>query len=318
MFLQNMLIASKQVAILYILVAVGAIADRTKLYTEKTAKACTDLLFYIITPAVIIVSFLDIEYSPEMTKKLFVAIGCGMLMHLFVSIVSLPFFRKGDGNRNCIFKYACIFGNCGYMALPLANEVLGSEGVFFCSAVIVSFQICAFTYGVYIMSGDKNGGGKRAKFNPKNIVLNAGVIAVIIGLPLYLFQVPVPQLILKPVEYLASMNTPLAMLIFGTYIANTNFKTIFKEKRIFAVAAFKLIFMPLAMVVLYRLMGIGGTLLSALVLSSSAPTANNTVMFAAKYDKDTGLAAQTVAMVSLISIITMPAMIALAMSLGTP
>ena len=49
MFLDNFLIAAEQVAILYILVAVGFIADRTKLFTEKAARLCTDLMFYIIT-----------------------------------------------------------------------------------------------------------------------------------------------------------------------------------------------------------------------------------------------------------------------------
>lgn len=58
MFLQNMLTAAEQAAVLYIIVAVGVIADKTGLYTEKVAKSCTDLLFYIATPAMIINSFL--------------------------------------------------------------------------------------------------------------------------------------------------------------------------------------------------------------------------------------------------------------------
>ncbi len=314
MFFQNMMIAARQVVILYIIVAVGFLAVKTNMFTQQTAKSCTNLLFFIITPAVIINSFLTIEYSPDMTKKLLTAIGCGLLMHFLFSVLSLPFFRKGDKNRNCIFKYACIHGNCGYMALPLANAVLGSEGVIFCSAVIISFQICAYTYGIYLMSGDKNSKEKSYKFGIRNIILNAGILSVAVGMPLYLLQVPVPEIIHKPVEYIASMNTPLAMLIFGTYIAGTNFKTILREKSIFGVAVIKLIVFPLMMLGIYRLIGIGGTLLSSLILSASAPPANNTVIFAAKYDKDTGLAAQTVTAVSLVSIVTMPAIIALAMS----
>ena len=63
MFLDNFLIAAEQVAILYILVAVGFIADRTKLFTEKAARLCTDLMFYIITPAKIVQSFISMEFS---------------------------------------------------------------------------------------------------------------------------------------------------------------------------------------------------------------------------------------------------------------
>ena len=51
-------------------------------------------------------------------------------------------------------------------------------------------------------------------------------------------------------------------------------------------------------------------------LAASAPSANNTVIFAAKYGKDTALASQTVAVVSFISIATMPFMIALTKVIG--
>lgn len=312
MFLQNISITARQVLILYLLVAVGAIADKTKLFTEKTAKACTDLLFYVITFCVIVRAFCSMDSTPEHTKSLLISVGCGMLMHLVAALTAFPFFRRGDADRNAVLNYASVFGNCGYMALPLANAVLGQEGVFFCSAVIVAFQICSFTYGVYLMSG--KGQGKRS-FDWKKIILNPGVIAVVFGLPLYFLHVQLPSVVSQPLEYLASMNTPLAMLIFGTYLANTKFSSMFREKKILFVALVKLILLPLILLGVYYLFGIRGALLSALILSASAPSANNTVLFSAKYDKDTGLAAQTVSAVSLLSIVTMPTMIALAMSI---
>lgn len=311
MFLSNIAITAKQVLILYILVAVGAVADKTRLFTEKTAKACTDILFYVITFSVIVQSFLSMDNTAENTRGLLTAVGCGLLMHFIAAVIAFPFFRRGDRARNAVFNYGAVFGNCGYMALPLANAVLGREGVFFCSAVIVSFQISAFTYGVYLMTGD---GQQKSSFDWKKIILNPGVLAVIAGLPLYFLRVQLPDVLSQPLGYLASMNTPLAMLIFGTYLANTNFRSMFREKKILYVALCKLILLPLVMLGIYYLFGIRGTLLSALILSASAPSANNTVLFAAKYDKDTGLAAQVVSAVSLLSIVTMPTMIALAMS----
>ncbi len=312
MFLQNVLIASEQVAILYVLVAVGAIADKVGIYTEKVAKSCTDLLFYIITPAVIIQSFCTLEYNPDTVKGLFTAIACGFALHIVSAAISSLVFNKCNIDEGCIYKYSCAYGNCGYMALPLAGAVLGEEGVFYCSAVIISFQIFSFTHGIYTI----NKGGEKVKFDLKKLFLNPGVISVIIGLPLFLLSVKLPNIIASPMNYIASLNTPVAMLIFGTYIANTNFKTIFKNWRIFAVALVKLIILPLILLAAFRLVGISGTLLVALSISAGAPTANNTVMFAAKYDRNTGLASQTVAVVSFISIITLPVMIALAQAVG--
>ena len=51
MFLKNMLLAGEQVIILYLIAAVGFVADKVGFFPEKTAKNCTDLLFYIVTPA---------------------------------------------------------------------------------------------------------------------------------------------------------------------------------------------------------------------------------------------------------------------------
>ena len=314
MFLQNVLIASEQVAILYVLVAVGAICDKIGIYTEKIAKSCTDLLFYVITPAVIIQSFCTLEYNPETAKGLFVAMACGFILHIVSALISTVVFNKCNIDEGCIYKYSCAYGNCGYMALPLAGAVLGEEGVFYCSAVIVAFNVFSFTHGIFTITKGK--GGEKVKFDFKKLFFNPGVISVIIGLPLFLLSVNLPDVISSPLNYVASLNTPVAMLIFGTYIANTNFKSIFKNWRIFAVAFVKLIILPLLLMAGFRLAGITGTLLAALSISAGAPTANNTVMFAAKYDRNIGLASQTVAVVSFISIITLPVMIALAQAVG--
>lgn len=299
-----MQIAAQQVGILYIIVLVGVICDKLGLFTEKTGKACTDLLFYIITPAVIINSFITQEFTKESATKLLIAVGCGFLLHLIAIAINTPLFSKGNRDENCVYKYAAIYGNVGYMTLPLTQAILGDEGVFYCAGVVMAFNVVAFTHGVYMMDSSKS------KFDFKKLVLNPGVISVIIGLPIYLLKINLPELVSKPIDYIASTQTPVAMLIFGTFLANTKIKDIFRHKKMFLVALSKLIVLPAVMFLIYRLMGLSGTLLVALCISSCAPSANNTVMFAAKYDKDTGLASQVVAAVSFMSVITMPLIIA--------
>ena len=94
MFLQNILIAAEQVAILYIMAAIGVICDKTGIYTEKTGKKCTDLLFYVITPAKILESFFTLEYSTETVKGLFIAVGCGLMMHACAALAVSPLFNN--------------------------------------------------------------------------------------------------------------------------------------------------------------------------------------------------------------------------------
>lgn len=308
MFLDNVLTAARQVAILYIIVAVGFVCDRTKLYTEKASRLTNDLLFYIVTPAIIIQSFTSMDYTPQSLKDLLMSFLGGTLLHIVAIAVSSPLFRKTDENVRGIYKFACVYGNVGYMVLPLASAVLGAQGVFFCSGVLIPFNIFTFTHGIYLMTGKSS---EKTGFNWKWLVLNPGVISVLIGLPLFLLKIKLPQVLMQPVSSIASLNTPLAMLMFGTYLSNTDLKKMFTRKETYIVALVKLIVVPVIMLGVYKLIGISGVLLSALIISASAPTANNTVMFATKYGRDNAAASQTIAVVSFISIITMPVMIAI-------
>lgn len=309
-FFNNCLIAGKQVVILYLIVAAGFAADKLGVYTQKTAKASNDLLFYIITPCVIINSFLTTEFTPETAKGLLLAALGGACTHLAGIVLSLPFFRNKTNRNNAIFRFACVYGNMGYMALPLAQAMLGTEGVFYCSAGVIVFQVFCFTHGVWTMN---RGNTEGAQFKAKNLILNPGIIAVIIGLPFFLFKIRLPELIAKPVDFIGSMNTPLAMIMLGTYMSNAGLKTIFKNKEQYLVALVKIIGVPLLMLASMKLTGLmSGALLTSCIIQAAAPSANNTVMFAAKYDRDTGIASKTVAFVSFASILTMPLMIALA------
>jgi len=304
MFLENVKIAAQQVGILYIMVIAGFICDKIGIFTEKTGKACTDLLFYLITPAVIINSFLTKEFTKDSGMKLLIAVVCGFLIHFIGIAINTPLFSRGDKDENCVYKYGAIYGNVGYMTLPLTQALLGAEGVFYCSAVVMAFNVVSFTHGTFMM--DK----KAKKFEAKKLILNPGVISVLIGLPFFLLNIHLPEIAAKPVSFISSMQTPLAMLVFGTFLANTKLSDILKHKKIFLVAFSKLIVLPAIMFCIYRLFGLTGNLLIAMTISSCAPSANNTVMFSAKYDKDTGLASQLVATASFISIITIPLIIA--------
>lgn len=96
LFLGNALVAAKQVLILYIMVAVGFICDKTGLFTEKTARGTNSLLFFVTTPAVIIQSFLKTEFSKDGAIKLLIAFGGAVAIHLIGIAISSFLFKKTE------------------------------------------------------------------------------------------------------------------------------------------------------------------------------------------------------------------------------
>lgn len=306
MFLSNMATAAQQVLILYLIVAVGFAADKLKVFGQNTAKLSNDLLFYIITPCVIVQSFMNMNFDVKTVKSLGIAFLCMAGTLTMGMLISIPFFNKA-GDKKAIFKYAVNYGNMGYMALPLCQAMLGNEGVFYCSAGVVAFNIFSFTHGIWVMTKSKG----NTSFDFKKLLFNPGVISVLIGMPLFIFDINLPQVFETAVGHVSNLNTPLAMLFFGTYIANTDLKKMFTFKENYLVAFLKLLVLPAIMLGIYKLVGVSGTLLSACMISASVPSANNTVMFSAKYGKDTGIASQVVAFNSGLSVLTIPLMVAI-------
>ncbi len=307
MFFDNLKTIATQVIILYVVAGVGFASDKTGIFNKTDAKKVIDLLFNIVLPVAIIHTFASMEYTPQRVKGLFIAFVCAMATHLFGMGVSALTFKKRDSLlEKGIYHYATVLSNAAFLALPLAKSVIGEEGVFYCAVYVGVFNIIAFTYGIYEISGHK------AKIDLKKIILNPGSISVLIGVPLFLFKIKLPYIISYPMELVGSINSPLAMIVFGTFLANANFKNMFIKKEIYFISFLRLIFIPLCMMGLFRLCGVRGDLLAAMTISSSAPTATNTAMYAAKYENDTALGSEIAAQSSVLSIITMPVIVALA------
>ena len=186
-FLQNMFTIFEQVMILAIMVTVGFCGDKFGFFTEKAARLANDLLFYVVTPCVIVNSFMKIEYTKESAKSFFTALAIALVFHVVAILLSLVLFNKGNKEKNVIYKYASVYGNTGYMGIPLSMAVMqkvtgnAQLGSFYCSAFVACFNLCCFTHGVWLMSG-KNSKG----FSAKKLILNPGAISIIIGIPLFL------------------------------------------------------------------------------------------------------------------------------------
>lgn len=306
MFLENLKTIGMQVLILYLIAGIGFATDKIGVFRQADGKRLIDLLFNVILPIAIIHTFMTMEYSAEHVRGILTAFICAFATHIFGALISFLTFRRRSLKERGIYHYAMVLSNAAFLALPLAKSVIGNEGIFYCSVYVAVFNIVAFTLGIYEMSGHE------AKINFKKLIFNPGSISVIIGLPLFLLQPDIPYFIDYPLEAVGNCNSPLAMIVFGTFLANSSFKNMFSKKEIYFVSFTRLVFIPLCMLGIFYLCGVRGALLVAMTISASAPTATNTAMYAAKYGNDASLGSELAAQSSVLSIATMPAVVALA------
>ena len=305
MFLETFL----QVAILFVMIFIGFALAKFKVLTEKGVSSMTDMVLLIVTPCVIIKSFIR-PFETQVLKELLLSFLLSFLSLLFFILVSRLLFLKSEENTKRVLQFGIIFSNCGYMSLPLQQALLGDNGVFFASSYIAMFNLLIWSYGILLMSGDKK------YLTPKKILINPGIIGIAIGFIIFLLSIPMPKIIVEPISYLASLNTPLPMIIIGFHLAHSNIFAAFKSIKFLFSILLRLVLLPIAVLLLMYICSIKGDMLISLTISCCAPTAAISTMFSSKFNRDTELSVSMVSVSTLLSIVTMPLVISFAQYLS--
>jgi len=313
--IESFITVVQQVIILFVLIGIGFGLTKKKLFSEKTIAELTTFILYLVTPCVIIESF-NRPFDADMLNALLLSFLAAIVVHVLSIFIAFLFIRDRDKNTQTIFRFGVVFSNCAFMALPLQQALLGSEAVFYGSSFIAVFNLFVWTHGYGIMKIDPENKGQKKSgqmiFSQLiKTLLNPGIASVFLGLFLFLTSTKLPFFIQKPIQYLAALNTPLPMIVIGFYVASVKDFSILKDKKMFLASFLRLIFIPLLSLALFYAAGIRGVLLSSLIISASTPVGATLVMFSIKFNKDAKKAGAFVAFTTLVSVLTMPIIIAL-------
>ncbi len=298
-----------QVMILMLMIATGFVAAKAKIMTAEGARCCTDIALVIVTPCVIIKSLIR-EYSRELMKSLAFAFAVTLLVQVFMILLSYLILHSKDKARERVLRFGTIFANCGFMSLPLQQVILGADGTLYGSAYIIMFNLVIWSYGVFLISGDKR------YIKPKKLFINPGIIGLTIGLVIFVFSIPIPKILYSTIDYISAIYTPLPMLIIGYHLAQNSLVTALKDAKCLFAVLLRMIVYPLAVLGALYLLGVRGTLLVSVIISVSAPVAAITTMFSSKYGADTPLSVDMVSLSTVAAAVTMPLVITLAQLLA--
>ena len=286
----------RQMGIMYILMFIGFIVYRKKITDEKGSRQMANLLVWVINPLVMLMSY-QMEFSMEKLKQLGISFALS-LVSMIIGIIIAEIIFKDNGN---IDKLAVSFANGGFIGIPLVTNILGAENVFFLSAYFVCFWVLNYTYGIYRISEDKS------LVSLKKILGNPGIIAIIVGFLIFISPVKLPKIVYDAFNFIGNTNTPIAMIVLGTYIAESGLTTLFTNKRTYFICFIKLIVIPLIMVGIYKLLPSSlNDIKKVLLIAMSAPVAVTVSMFSQIYGKDYKYAAQLVGLSTLLSLVTIP------------
>ncbi len=305
--MDSALIIAFQAVVMFILLFVGYFLYKAKMMSDETTKQLSAILLTVVNPVIIFNSYM-MDFNTELLAGLGISLLLSALAHVILIIGANIAVRKGRPNYE-IDRFAIIYCNCGFMGIPLINATFGSEGVFYLTGFITMFNLFMWTHGTLLMSGQKSQSFRETSKAFVKVLVSPAIISILVGLVFFFLGLRVPSIIQTPLDYIGSLNTPLAMLVSGATIAKAGLLRGFRCGRNYYIQIVKLLAIPalltLAFVPLAKL-GVSMMLINTVLIAAAAPTASATIMFSYRHGKDEDYASGHFALSTIASMLTMP------------
>lgn len=295
------IIAFRKMIVMFIILIVGIIAYKTKIVTKEGNSALSDLLLLIVNPIVIFMSF-QMEFTHELFVNLWISIGFAFICHIAAIVISYLVISKKAKDFE-IERVSAIYSNCGFIGIPIISALFGQEGVFYLASYIAVFNILLWTQGYMLMTG------KRDKMVIIKGIFSPCVIAAVLGIICFCFKISVFKEASEAFNHISNMNTPLAMLVAGVTIAQSDIIKGLKNIRLYYVCLVKLIIIPVVCALLLKIFGADDVVTMTSIIEIACPVGASCTMFAIRYNKNAVYASEIYVISTLFSAVSLPLVI---------
>lgn len=287
-----------------IMIAIGIILEKV---FHLDIKTLSKLNFYLLSPAVIFALLYETAIAPEMIGKVLLFFVLFMVLQYIVVEIVVR-LRGYSPTMKSAMRNSVLFYNSANYGIPLNQLAFaGNKETLGIQILIMMMQsLVPNTYGIYSVNSHK----ANMKQVWKTIIGMPVIYVIPLAFLLRGFEVPIPGPIQTPLDYVADAFIGMALLTLGVQLGQMEWKV----SRSLAIdvsisGLLRLVAGPLLAWVIVKLMGIEGLTAAALIVSSAVPTSLSSVLLAVEFDNEKEFASQSVFVSTLISILTVTAVI---------
>ncbi len=312
----SILVVLQQMVIIFILIGIGMILYKSRRLSEESSKQISGIIINVTNPALLICSAFEEGPKVSLTElgTAFISYAAVFAILIAVSLL-IPYLLRVPKKLHYAYQMLTIFGNVGFIGIPLASAVLGSESLIFVSIFNLLFNLLIYTVGTSMLQRAAAGQavegeavsegsqpvGRLQKF------INAGTISAAATILFYLGNFHVPVIISSTLSYAGRATTLLSMLVLGVSVAQIAPKDIFSHPKLYAFTLLRQILVPIGCVLLMRGLIDNKLIVNTMLLMVAVPAANMPLMMAKQMDMDTDSISQGIILTTILSLITVPA-----------
>jgi predicted permease len=293
------------------MMALGYFLYHVHILDASFNKKLTTLILNVTTPAMILASVFTGEVAYSKSDIIFTFILAVVIYMLlpFIGYIIAKMIRVKKEVMG-VYIFMVVFANVGFMGFPVTKAIFGESAVFLTAILVMLFNFMLYSVGRMIMSF---GEGEKVSLNYKNF-LSPGIIASVLAIIFYFTELPMPSVFVNTFVTIGDMTTPLAMLVIGATLATIPIQDVFNEKKIYVFTFVKQILFPIVAYPILNMFINNELILGVALISLAMPVGNSVVLFATEYNKDATLGAKAIFMTTLLSVFTIPLIVALFLS----
>lgn len=291
-------------AMIFIMIIPGLFFRKRKVLTVRQNDAVNSIVVNLTWPCLVI-DAMQIEFNIQTLKDTGYILAACLAIFLAVLIIAVPITRvlKLDKTKQYLTMFMLLFGNTGFIGIPVIKALYGGEALFFAAIVEFINDILLFTVGILLI---QKSAGADLKVTPRDL-LSPGLVGVVIGLALFLLDIKLPALLGGSIAMIGAATTPLTMFSIGFQLGTLRLKEIFNDWQVYGILFVKLLIVPCVALLLVRLWAGEFTLLEkVLVLSFAMPVASVAAIFSRQYRGHAAFATKSVLLSTVFSLVTIP------------
>jgi malonate transporter and related proteins len=295
-------------------IAVGWVTGRTRVLGDGAAAVLARLSYFVATPALLLLTLADTDPAVLWSTTLVATAGSAVSCALFYTVLARWRWRLRAGPL-ATGALASSYVNAGNLGVPIAVYVLG--GASFVAPVLLFQVLVMAPVGLTVLAASRGAaGGAPSRWRLLTQPLRTPlVVGCAVGLALAAggWQLPTP--VLRPVELLAALAVPAALLAYGTSLHGAPRPASGgRAGQVWLAVALKTVVQPVLAYTLGRwVVHAHGVALLAVTVTSALPTAQNVFVYATAYGCGTELARDAVLLSTALSV---PVIVGIAVLLG--
>nr|WP_277815007.1 AEC family transporter [Halomonas salicampi] len=270
------------------------------------------LVFKATLPTLIFMSLVQADLAVALNLPLLLFFALATLAQFLVSW-AWAHYRVPYADRG-VYIQGAFRGNCGIVGLALAAAMYGSYGL---SAGGVLLGVVILTYNalsVIALATFQPGQSTDWRSLLGSIVTNPLILAVMVAVPFAAFELPLPRWLMTSGEYFASLTLPLALICIGATLSVSSLRG--DSQAALGASTLKMVVLPGLATLAAWLLGFTGRELGLLFLFFASPTAAASFVMVKALGGNTALAANIIAMTTLMASVTVTLGIFLLRGLG--